>query len=144
MVRVRWGILGTPHHERQRERSRPERRQWLGWCRLRRGLGWKRGRHQDAVIATAEERAILDSLLCWIPVDQTRLVFHLPRLNNAALRSARVENAIVTDQYTPLGPRPAPFARPYASGISQSQNTTTFSRVGVMVSPAPLNAAART
>src|SRR2546421_3883193 len=74
----------------------------------------------------------------------TALSFQRPRRNNTALPTASVENAIVTAQATPCGPKLKCRARSHASGISHSQKQNRFSQVGVQVSPAPLKELVKT
>ena len=66
--------------------------------------------------------------------------FHFPRLKSTALHSASTENEIGTAMKTPSAPSPAMSARIHASGTWPSQKQKKFRRVGVQVSPAPLNA----
>ncbi len=74
----------------------------------------------------------------------TALSFQRPRRNSTALATAKVENAIVTAQATPCGPRLKCRASSQASGISHNQKQNRFSHVGVQVSPAPLKEFVRT
>src|SRR2546430_4643539 len=70
---------------------------------------------------------------------QITVRFHRPRRKIAPAATASVENAIATATKAPRGPMPRPTASAQASGRSQSQKTIRLSRVGVTVSPAPLN-----
>src|SRR5258705_8969990 len=74
----------------------------------------------------------------------TALSFQRPRRNSTALATARVENAIVTAQATPWGPKLKWRASTQAIGISHSQKQNRLSHVGVQVSPAPLKEFVRT
>src|SRR5439155_15930615 len=68
----------------------------------------------------------------------TRFSFQRPCRNSTALATASVENAMVTAQATPCGPRLKCRASTHARGISHNQKQNRFSHVGVHVSPAPL------
>src|SRR5688572_3671868 len=71
---------------------------------------------------------------------QTFWSFHFPRLNSTALHSASTENDTGTEMKTPIAPSPTISASSHASGTWPSQKQKKFRRVGVHVSPAPLNA----
>src|SRR5687767_10479896 len=71
---------------------------------------------------------------------QTLWAFHAPRLNSTPLQSAKTEKETGTAMYTPSAPSCAGPASAQASGTWPSQKQKKLSRVGVQVSPAPLNA----
>lgn len=62
-------------------------------------------------------------------------------MKSMPLHSASTENEIGTAMNTPSAPSPTMSARIHASGTCPSQKQKKFRRVGVQVSPAPLNAA---
>jgi hypothetical protein len=74
----------------------------------------------------------------------TCTVFHLPRVNSHSVNSPTEVSDANTAQNTPFSACPRAIARYQASGIWISQKKTTLIFVGVIVSPAPLNACTAT
>src|SRR6267378_5934708 len=74
----------------------------------------------------------------------TAFSFQRPCRNRIALATASVENAMVTAQATPWGPKLKCRANTHAIGISHNQKQNRLSHVGVQVSPAPLKEFVRT
>lgn len=103
VVRV---ITGLDHVARLQVGLRPMvellRTQVVGSCNLlvpQRNSAWRAGKRGGSVSPGAHL------------IYQTTLPLHLPRLKNIALTTASDENAIVTAQKTPCGPKPSVMAR---------------------------------